>query len=286
MSLRTLAVALALVLAALSVEPARAASEETPTPAPTASPAVTETPVPEGTASPTPVATPPTKDKVKVFGREVGELPKIPTAGDLVAAGRFPYVRVAVGGGAVAVERSSTVDARKTGGAKSAARDSQLRGPSGGMEASLGIVVVPHLLLSATVLANYVHVTQIDNDEGPDVELERGAQFSALGLSVDWLQDPKGGEGLFASAMLGGGAYSAELPENDVGIQRVGGSGPVLSFGAGYLARLPHEKWRGGVQARVTLSPYLQGETERDEIVYREIDQALGVYLMATLSYF
>lgn len=296
MNLRTMAVAFALALAATSAEPALAGSEETPTPA--ASPAVTATPLPppppgpSGTASPaaspTPVATPSKKDTVRVFGREVGELPKTPSAGDLKKglSGRFPYLRVAVGGGGVAIERSSTVDTSKTGGSKSDPQDSKLRGPSGSMEASLGIVLVPHLLLSGTVVANYVHVTEIDNEDGPDVELESGGQFSAVGLSVDWLQNPKGGEGLFAGAMLGGGAFSAELPENSVGIQRLGGSGPVLSLGVGYLTRLPHEKWRGGVQARVTLSPYLRGETEENEVVYREIDQALGVCLMATLSYF
>lgn len=291
-----MAVAFALVLSAASAEPALAGSEEAPTP--TASPAVTATPLPPpppgpgGTvapaASPTPVATPSRKDKVKVFGKEVGELPKTPAAGDLQKglSGRFPYLRVAVGGGGVAIERSSTVDTSKTGGSKSDPRDSKLRGPTGSMEASLGIVLIPHLLLSGTVVANYVHVTEIDNEDGPDAALESGAQFSAVGLSVDWLQNPKGGEGLFAGAMLGGGAFSAELPENSVGIQRLGGSGPVLSVGVGYLARLPHEKWRGGVQARVTLSPYLSGETEENEVVYREIDQALGVCMMATLSYF
>ena len=292
MSFRTLVVALALSAVALSAEPSFAGSEETPTatPAGTATPFPTPPPGPDGFASPTPtpVGTPSKKDKVKVFGREVGELPKTPAAGDLGKGltGRFPYLRVAVGGGAAAVERSSTVDTSKTGGSKSSARDSKLSGPAGSMEASLGVVAIPHLLLSGTIVANYVHATEIDNESGPDGELENGAQFSAIGLSADWLQNPKGHEGLFAGAMLGVGAFSAELPENSVGIQRLGGTGPVLSLGVGYLARLPHEKWRGGVQARVTLSPYLQGETEEDEVVYREIDRALGVCVMATLSYF
>ena len=185
MSFRPIFVALALAFGTLSA--AFAGSEETPTPtatpAGTATPFPTPPPGPDGFASPTPtpVATPSTKDKVKIFGREVGELPKIPTPREVEKgiAGKFPYLRVSVGGGAAAVERSSTVDARKTGGGKSSARDSKLSGPTGSMEASLGIVPVPHLLLSGTVVANYVHVTEIDNEDGPDVELESGAQFSA-----------------------------------------------------------------------------------------------------------